>query len=87
MLYSHMQQTRTLNSHMCLGNSITICLAFLGLIFLFYLTLAYGVNVLFIFSGKNLEKVCEMCHITVNKTAIFDDNGTLIPGGVRIGEH
>ncbi|KAI7754051.1 hypothetical protein M8C21_009566, partial [Ambrosia artemisiifolia] len=36
-------------------------------------------------TGKNLEKVCEMCHITVNKTAIFDDNGTLIPGGVRIG--
>ncbi|KAI7743770.1 hypothetical protein M8C21_021114 [Ambrosia artemisiifolia] len=34
---------------------------------------------------KNLEKVCEMCHITVNKTAIFDDNGTLVPGGVRIG--
>ncbi|KAI3770358.1 hypothetical protein L6452_01487 [Arctium lappa] len=36
-------------------------------------------------TGKNLEKVCEMCHITVNKIAIFDDNGTLIPGGVRIG--
>ncbi|KAI3758520.1 hypothetical protein L6452_06085 [Arctium lappa] len=26
-----------------------------------------------------------MCHITVNKIAIFDDNGTLVPGGVRIG--
>lgn len=36
-------------------------------------------------TGKNLEKVCEMCHITVNKIAIFDENGTLIPGGVRIG--
>ncbi|KAL8208921.1 hypothetical protein R6Q57_008333 [Mikania cordata] len=36
-------------------------------------------------TGKNLEKVCEMCHITVNKIAIFDDNGTLVPGGVRIG--
>ncbi|XP_071691561.1 serine hydroxymethyltransferase 6-like [Rutidosis leptorrhynchoides] len=36
-------------------------------------------------TGKNFEKVCEMCHITVNKIAIFDDNGTLIPGGVRIG--
>ncbi|PWA79042.1 serine hydroxymethyltransferase [Artemisia annua] len=34
---------------------------------------------------KNFEKVCEMCHITVNKIAIFDDNGTLTPGGVRIG--
>ena len=36
--------------------------------------------------GKNFEKVCEMCHITVNKIAIFDDNGTLVAGGVRIGE-
>lgn len=36
-------------------------------------------------AGKNFEKVCEMCHITVNKIAIFDDNGTLVPGGVRIG--
>ncbi|KAI3715696.1 hypothetical protein L6452_22682 [Arctium lappa] len=36
-------------------------------------------------TGKNFEKVCEMCHITVNKIAIFDDNGTLIAGGVRIG--
>jgi glycine hydroxymethyltransferase len=36
-------------------------------------------------TGKNLEKVCEMCHITLNKIAIFDDNGTIIPGGVRIG--
>ncbi|KAJ9561349.1 hypothetical protein OSB04_006509 [Centaurea solstitialis] len=35
-------------------------------------------------TGKNLEKVCEMCHITVNKIAIFDDNGTLIPGGKRL---
>nr|GEV11344.1 serine hydroxymethyltransferase 7-like [Tanacetum cinerariifolium] len=36
-------------------------------------------------TGKNFEKVCEICHITVNKIAIFDDNGTLTPGGVRIG--
>ncbi|KAM5574451.1 serine hydroxymethyltransferase 7 [Rosa sericea] len=36
-------------------------------------------------SGKNYEKVCEMCHITVNKIAIFGDNGTITPGGVRIG--
>ncbi|KAJ9538234.1 hypothetical protein OSB04_030967 [Centaurea solstitialis] len=35
--------------------------------------------------SKNFEKVCEMCHITVNKIAIFDDNGTLVAGGVRIG--
>lgn len=27
-----------------------------------------------------------MCHITLNKTAIFGDNGTISPGGVRIGK-
>ncbi|KAL7002016.1 Serine hydroxymethyltransferase 7 [Sarracenia purpurea var. burkii] len=36
-------------------------------------------------TGKNFERVCEMCHITINKIAIFDDNGTITPGGVRIG--
>lgn len=36
-------------------------------------------------TGKNYEKVCEMCHITLNKIAIFGDNGTITPGGVRIG--
>ncbi|XP_073013515.1 serine hydroxymethyltransferase 7-like [Typha latifolia] len=36
-------------------------------------------------TGKNFEKVCEACHITVNKTPIFGDNGAISPGGVRIG--
>ncbi|KAG5525863.1 hypothetical protein RHGRI_032227 [Rhododendron griersonianum] len=36
-------------------------------------------------TGKNYEKVCELCHITLNKIAIFDDSGTITPGGVRIG--
>ncbi|XP_065870298.1 serine hydroxymethyltransferase 6-like [Euphorbia lathyris] len=36
-------------------------------------------------TGKTYEKVCEMCHISVNKIAIFGDNGTITPGGVRIG--
>ncbi|XP_057503008.1 serine hydroxymethyltransferase 7-like [Actinidia eriantha] len=36
-------------------------------------------------TGKNFEKVCELCYITLNKVAIFDDNGTITPGGVRIG--
>ncbi|XP_002529531.2 serine hydroxymethyltransferase 7 [Ricinus communis] len=36
-------------------------------------------------TGKIYEKVCEMCHITVNKIAVFGDNGTISPGGVRIG--
>lgn len=35
--------------------------------------------------GKTLEKVCEFCHITLNKVTIFDDNGNITPGGVRIG--
>ncbi|XP_068658732.1 serine hydroxymethyltransferase 7-like [Aristolochia californica] len=36
-------------------------------------------------TGKNFEKVCEMCHMTLNKSAIFGDNGAISPGGVRIG--
>ncbi|KEH36422.1 serine hydroxymethyltransferase [Medicago truncatula] len=36
-------------------------------------------------TGKFYEKVCEACHITLNKIAIFGDNGIIIPGGVRIG--
>ncbi|TYJ44270.1 hypothetical protein E1A91_A03G212100v1 [Gossypium mustelinum] len=36
-------------------------------------------------TGKIYEKVCEMCHITVNKIAIFGENGVITPGGVRIG--
>ncbi|KAL8535981.1 hypothetical protein ACS0TY_011573 [Phlomoides rotata] len=36
-------------------------------------------------TGKNFEKVCEACHITLNKVTIFDDNGNITPGGVRIG--
>ncbi|KAG6650176.1 hypothetical protein CIPAW_06G023900 [Carya illinoinensis] len=36
-------------------------------------------------TGKNYEKVCEMCLITLNKSAIFGDNGAISPGGVRIG--
>lgn len=36
-------------------------------------------------TGKNFERVCEQCHITLNKVTIFDDNGNITPGGVRIG--
>ncbi|KAK4793719.1 hypothetical protein SAY86_024154 [Trapa natans] len=35
-------------------------------------------------SGKNYEKVCEMCHITLN-TILFSSDSGCIPGGVRIG--
>ncbi|XP_047315089.1 serine hydroxymethyltransferase 7-like [Impatiens glandulifera] len=36
-------------------------------------------------TGKPFEKVCEMCHITLNKVAIFDGSGAITPGGVRVG--
>ncbi|XP_030544457.1 serine hydroxymethyltransferase 7-like [Rhodamnia argentea] len=36
-------------------------------------------------SGKNYEKVCEMCRISVNKAAIFGENGAISLGGARIG--
>ncbi|XP_047322130.1 serine hydroxymethyltransferase 7-like [Impatiens glandulifera] len=36
-------------------------------------------------AGKLFEKVCEMCHITLNKVAVFGENGAIMPGGVRIG--
>ncbi|XP_009603237.1 serine hydroxymethyltransferase 7-like [Nicotiana tomentosiformis] len=36
-------------------------------------------------TGKNFEKVCELCYITLNKVMVFDDNGSITPGGVRIG--
>jgi glycine/serine hydroxymethyltransferase len=38
-----------------------------------------------ILSGKNFERVCEVCHLSVNKTPIFGDNGAICPAGVRIG--
>lgn len=36
-------------------------------------------------SGNKMEKVCELCHITLNKNAVFGDASALSPGGVRIG--
>lgn len=36
-------------------------------------------------TGKNFDKVCEACHITLNKTPVYGDNGSISPGGVRIG--
>nr|XP_024374345.1 serine hydroxymethyltransferase 4-like isoform X2 [Physcomitrium patens] len=31
------------------------------------------------------EEVCEACHITVNKSAVYGDSSSFQPGGVRIG--
>ncbi|XP_050236037.1 serine hydroxymethyltransferase 7 [Mercurialis annua] len=36
-------------------------------------------------AGKNYEKVCETCHITINKSAVYGENGVVCAGGVRIG--
>ena len=32
-----------------------------------------------------MEKLCDLCNITVNKNAVFGDSSALAPGGVRIG--
>lgn len=36
-------------------------------------------------TGNLLEEVCEACHITVNKNAVYGDSSSWQPGGVRIG--
>ena len=33
-----------------------------------------------------MEKLCELCNITVNKNAVFGDSSALAPGGVRNGK-
>lgn len=30
--------------------------------------------------------MCEACHLSINKTPIYGDNGSISPGGVRIGK-
>ncbi|CAL9225222.1 unnamed protein product [Arabidopsis halleri] len=34
---------------------------------------------------NKVEKVCELCYITLNRNAVFEDTSFLAPGGVRIG--
>ena len=36
-------------------------------------------------TGSLLEEVCEACHVTVNKNAVYGDSSSWQPGGVRIG--
>lgn len=36
--------------------------------------------------GNKVEKLCDLCDITVNKNAVFGDSSALAPGGVRIGK-
>ncbi|TVU25553.1 hypothetical protein EJB05_28053 [Eragrostis curvula] len=35
--------------------------------------------------GNKVEKLCDLCHITLNKNAVFGDSSALAPGGVRVG--
>eukprot|EP00249_Psilotum_nudum_P006311 c19628_g1_i1 orf=740-2152(-) len=36
-------------------------------------------------TGNKVEKVCDLCNITLNKNAVYGDSSALAPGGVRIG--
>ena len=36
-------------------------------------------------TGSKVEKVCDACHITLNKNTIVGDPNAINPGGVRIG--
>lgn len=38
-----------------------------------------------ILAGNKVEKLCDLCNITVNKNAVFGDSSALAPGGVRVG--
>uniref|UniRef100_A0A7S3XG26 Serine hydroxymethyltransferase-like domain-containing protein n=2 Tax=Oxyrrhis marina TaxID=2969 RepID=A0A7S3XG26_OXYMA len=36
-------------------------------------------------TGSKLEKVCDQCHITLNRNTVHGDTSAKSPGGVRIG--
>lgn len=36
-------------------------------------------------TGNKVEKVCDLCNITLNKNAVYGDSSALAPGGVRVG--
>uniref|UniRef100_A0A453D4K9 Serine hydroxymethyltransferase n=1 Tax=Aegilops tauschii subsp. strangulata TaxID=200361 RepID=A0A453D4K9_AEGTS len=38
-------------------------------------------------TGNKVEKMCDLCSITLNKNAVFGDSSALSPGGVRIGKN
>jgi glycine/serine hydroxymethyltransferase len=44
----------------------------------------YDYNLLMLV-GNKVEKLCDLCSITLNKNAVFGDSSALSPGGVRIG--
>ncbi len=36
-------------------------------------------------SGNKIEKLCEECHISINKNSVQGDTSALVPGGIRLG--
>ena len=36
-------------------------------------------------SGSKIEKILELCHISVNKNTVIGDTSAATPGGVRLG--
>ena len=36
-------------------------------------------------TGSKVEKICEMCNISINKNSVFGDKSALSPGGIRLG--
>jgi len=36
-------------------------------------------------TGSKMEKICDLCHVTLNKNTVPGDKSALSPGGVRIG--
>ncbi|CAG9463896.1 unnamed protein product [Pedinophyceae sp. YPF-701] len=36
-------------------------------------------------TGSKMERACDLCHITLNKNAVYGDASAMTPGGVRIG--
>jgi len=36
-------------------------------------------------TGSKMELACDLCHITLNKNAVYGDASAMTPGGVRIG--
>eukprot|EP00040_Diaphanoeca_grandis_P038307 m.256256 g.256256 ORF g.256256 m.256256 type:complete len:456 (+) comp34205_c0_seq1:69-1436(+) len=36
-------------------------------------------------SGSKMEKICDACHVTLNKNCVPGDRSALAPGGIRVG--
>ncbi|GAA5895517.1 hypothetical protein JCM6882_006275 [Rhodosporidiobolus microsporus] len=38
-------------------------------------------------TGSKIEKICDLCHITLNKNSVPGDKSAATPGGIRIGSN